>query len=87
MVSLLSSSFGPRQLPVTESSAPAFMRAERTMEQSYFREEADRCRRLARDSTDPVLQVSLRRLADDYQMKADELENDEILAKRADPND
>jgi hypothetical protein len=57
------------------------------MEQSYFREEADRCRRLARDSTDPVLQVSLRRLADDYQMKADELENDEILAKRADPND
>jgi hypothetical protein len=43
------------------------------MEQSYFREQADRCRRLARDSTDLVLQVSLRRLADDYQMKADEL--------------
>jgi hypothetical protein len=43
------------------------------MEQSYFREQADRCRRLARHSTDPVLQVSLRRLADDYQMKADEL--------------
>jgi hypothetical protein len=40
------------------------------MEQSYFREQADRCRRLARDS---ILQVSLRRLADDYQMKADEL--------------
>jgi hypothetical protein len=58
------------------------------MEQSYFREEADRCRRLARDSTDPVLQVSMRRLADDYQMKADELENDKIIsAKRADPND
>jgi hypothetical protein len=51
------------------------------MEQLYFREQADRCRRLARDSTDPVLQVSLRRLADDYQMKADELENDEILAQ------
>jgi hypothetical protein len=43
------------------------------MEQSYFREQADRCRRLAHDSTDLVLQVSLRRLADDYQMKADEL--------------
>jgi hypothetical protein len=57
------------------------------MDQSYFREQADRCRRLARDSTDPVLQVSLRRLADDYQMKADELENDEILAKRDDDDD
>jgi hypothetical protein len=51
------------------------------MEQSYFREQADRCRRLARDSTDPVLQVSLRRLADEYKMRADEIENDEILAQ------
>ena len=51
------------------------------MEQSYFRDQADRCRRLARDSTDPVLQVSLRRLADEYQMRADEIENDEILAQ------
>jgi hypothetical protein len=48
------------------------------MEQSYFREQADRCRRLARDSTDAVLKVSLRRLADEYQMRADEIENDEI---------
>jgi hypothetical protein len=55
------------------------------MEQSDFRGQADRCRRLARDSTDPVLQVSLRRLADEYQMKADEIESDEILAARADP--
>jgi hypothetical protein len=31
------------------------------MEQSYFSEQADRCRRLARHSTDPVLQVSLRK--------------------------
>jgi hypothetical protein len=50
------------------------------MEQSYFREQADRCRRLARDSTDPVLKVSLRRQADEYQMRADEIENDEISA-------
>jgi hypothetical protein len=57
------------------------------MDQSYFREQADRYRRLTHNSSDPVLQVSLRRLADDYQMKADELENDEILARRADPND
>ena len=57
------------------------------MEQSYFRERADRCRRLARDSTDPVLQVSLRRLADECQMRADEIENDEILAQAVVVND
>jgi len=57
------------------------------LEQSYFREQADRCRRLGRDSTDPVLRVSLRRLADEYQMKADELENDEIFSKRFDVGD
>jgi hypothetical protein len=50
------------------------------MDQSYFREQADRYRRLARDSTDIALQVRLRRLADEYQMRADELEHDEILA-------
>jgi hypothetical protein len=44
------------------------------MDQAYLREQADRCRRLARDSTDTALQVTLRRLADDYQMRADELE-------------
>jgi transcription elongation factor Elf1 len=53
------------------------------MDQSYFREQADRCRRLARDSTDPVLMVSLRRLADEHQMRADEIENDEISASAA----
>ena len=53
------------------------------MDQSYFREQADRCRRLARDSTDTVLKVSLRKLADQYQMRADELENDEISAELA----
>ena len=56
------------------------------MDQSYFREQADRCRRLARDSTDSVLKVSLRRLADEYQMRADELEDEEISAKHADSN-
>lgn len=50
------------------------------MVKSYFREQADRCRRLARQSTDIALQVKLRRLADDYQMRADELEHDEIWA-------
>ncbi len=50
------------------------------MDQTYFREQADRCRRLARDSSDPALQVSLRRMADEYQTIADELEDDEISA-------
>ena len=57
------------------------------MDQSFLRKQAERARRLARDSTDPALQASLRRLADDYQMRADELENDEICATLADPHD
>ena len=48
------------------------------MEQSHLREQADKCRRLAHDSADPVLQVSLRKLADEYQMRADEIENEAI---------
>jgi hypothetical protein len=52
------------------------------MDQTFFREQADKCRRLARDSTDPALQVSLRRMADEYQTIADELEDDEIYATR-----
>ena len=57
----------------------------RTMDQSYFREQADRCRRLARESSDFALQVRLRRLADEYQTRADEIEDDEIFsAKGAD---
>lgn len=44
----------------------------------YFREKADQARRLARDSSDPMLQVSLRRLADDYDTRADERQDEEI---------
>jgi hypothetical protein len=50
------------------------------MDQSYFREQADRCRRLARESSDFALQVRLRRLADEYQTRADEIEDDEIFS-------
>ena len=50
------------------------------MDKSYFQEQADRCRRLARESTDIAMQVKLRRLADDYQMRADELDHDESWA-------
>jgi hypothetical protein len=56
-------------------------------DQSYLREQADRCRRLARGSLDLTLQISLRRLADEYQLRADELENDAISGRRSSPDD
>jgi hypothetical protein len=66
---------------VTESLCSRLPVVVRTMDdQSYFREQADRCRRLARDCADLALQVRLRRLADDYQMRADEIEHDEIFS-------
>ena len=45
---------------------------------SYFRDQANRCRRLARDSTDPMLKISLRKLADEHDTRADELLDEEI---------
>jgi len=54
-------------------------------QQSYLREQADRCRRLARDSLDLNLKISLRKLADEYQLRADELENDEIFREMIEP--
>ena len=50
----------------------------------YLREQAERCRRLARDSTDPNLRDSLLKLADEYAAHARAQENDET---DADPND
>ena len=44
----------------------------------YLREQAERARRLARDSTDYSLQISLRRLADEYDTRADERLDEEI---------
>jgi hypothetical protein len=44
----------------------------------FFRDKAEQARRLARDSTDPMLQISLRRLADDYDTRADERQDEEI---------
>jgi hypothetical protein len=37
---------------------------------SYFREKAEQCRRLARDSTDPMLIKSLTELAAEYSARA-----------------
>jgi hypothetical protein len=41
----------------------------------YLFEQIERCRRLARDSTDPVLRDSLLRLADEYAARAGDVEN------------
>jgi hypothetical protein len=41
----------------------------------YLREQAERCRRLARDSTDPALRDGVARLADEYAARAGDLEN------------
>jgi hypothetical protein len=44
----------------------------------YLREKAEQARRLARDSTDSSLQIGLRRLADEYDTRADERLDEEI---------
>ena len=48
------------------------------MAQSFhLREQAERCRRLARDSTDPNLRDSLMRLADEYAARASAQESED----------
>jgi hypothetical protein len=47
------------------------------MAQSFhLLEQAERCRRLARDSTDPTLRESLLKLAEEYAARASAREND-----------
>jgi hypothetical protein len=43
----------------------------------YLREQAERCRRLARDSTDTSLRASLLELADQYAARATAVEDAE----------
>ena len=43
-------------------------------ESSFLREQAERCRRLARDSADPMLQITLETLAIDCIAYADQLD-------------
>jgi hypothetical protein len=43
----------------------------------YLREQAERCRRLARDSTDTSLRASLLELADEYAARAAAVEDAE----------
>lgn len=53
---------------------------------SYLREQSERCRRLSHYSTDPKMQVSLRKLGDEYATRADEIEHDQIV-RGIDPDD
>jgi hypothetical protein len=58
------------------------------MAQSFFlREQAERCRRLARDSTDPDLRDSLLKLAGEYSVRAGAQENDDTPIRRSGPDD
>jgi hypothetical protein len=41
----------------------------------HLSEQAERCRRLARDSTDPVLRDNLLKLAEEYAARSDAGEN------------
>jgi hypothetical protein len=53
----------------------------------HLREQAKRCRRLARDSTDPGVREGLLGLADEYTAKADAQENAEGAVWRAGSDD
>jgi hypothetical protein len=50
-------------------------------------EQADRCRRLARDSTDTALRKSLLKLANEYAARACAQENDDAAVGPAGSND
>lgn len=49
----------------------------------YLHEQAERCRRLARDCTDPRLRDSLLKLADQYIARAGAQESDETAVWQA----
>jgi hypothetical protein len=53
----------------------------------HLREQAERCRRLARDSTDPVLRDSLFKLADEYAARASAEKNEDTAVWRPDSDD
>jgi hypothetical protein len=57
----------------------------------YLLEQIERCRRLARDSTDPVLRNNLLRLADEYAARAGDVEggseDDDTAVRRAGSHD
>jgi hypothetical protein len=46
---------------------------------SILRKRSERCRRLSHYSTIPALQITLRKLGDEYATLADEIEHDQIV--------
>jgi len=63
----------------TKAASP-FLRKERPMETPLsLREKSERCRHLSHNSSDPKMQISLRKLGDDYATRADEIEHDQIV--------
>ena len=58
------------------------------MAQSFhLLEQAERCRRLARDSTDPTLRDSLLKLVDEYAARAGAQENEDTTIWQAGSHD
>jgi hypothetical protein len=58
------------------------------MTQSFhLREQAERCRRLVRDSTDPTLRDSLLKLAEEYAARAGAQENEDTTVWQAGSRD
>ena len=53
----------------------------------HHREQAERCRRLARDSTEPVLRDKLLKLAEEYAARAEAGENDDPAVWQAGSRD
>ena len=53
----------------------------------YLREQAERCRRPARDCTDPMLRDSLLKLAGEYTGRASTRESDETAVWQAGPEE
>jgi len=53
----------------------------------HLREQAGRCRRLARDCTDQDARDGLFKLADEYSARAAALEVAESIVRKAGPND
>jgi hypothetical protein len=53
----------------------------------HLREQAERCRRLTRDSTDPSLRDSLLKLAEEYAARAGAQENGDTTVWQAGSND
>jgi hypothetical protein len=53
----------------------------------YLLEQAERCRRLARDSTDATLRDSLLKLAEEYAVRANAQENDDRTVWQAGSDD